>query len=55
MAAWMKTWGSIAPAGEKLTRSTSPQSQSSVDVRADIVMVLASMALSCTKEKEGDG
>jgi hypothetical protein len=49
----MKAWGSYGPSGEKSTRGAFRR-QSSAEVRADIVIVLANMALSCTKEKEGD-
>ena len=55
MASWIKAWGSIGPAAEKSTSGHLPQRQSCVAVRADIVMVLASMALSCAKEEGGYG
>jgi hypothetical protein len=55
MAAWMKAWGSYAPAGQKQSRDDPRQSLFSIHNQTDIVMVLVGMALSCAKEKQGDG
>jgi hypothetical protein len=43
----MKAWADYAPAGEKAARDHPVQSRASVE--PDIVMILAGMALSCTK------
>ncbi|MBW6487314.1 MAG: hypothetical protein K0B01_14310 [Syntrophobacterales bacterium] len=47
MAAWIKAWGSYAPAGEKSAKANPVQRRSSME--PDIVMILAGMALSCAK------
>jgi len=49
----MKAWGSYAPAGERSVRDNPVRRRSSVE--PDIVMILAGMALSCTKGGEDAG
>jgi hypothetical protein len=53
MAAWIKAWGSYIPLGEKSARDNPVQSRSYM--KPDMVMILAGMALSCTKGEEDDG
>jgi hypothetical protein len=55
MAAWIKAWGNYTPAGEKSKRDNPARRRPSMEIQADIVMIIAGMTFFCTKGGKDDG
>jgi hypothetical protein len=50
MATWIKAWRNYSPEGSKSTEQQPLAGQSSMPIQADVVMILASMLMSCGKQ-----